>query len=136
MKTDMSGLEKLAFFLVFLMATLQGFYAFYAFFDPAAFATLRGTDLLVIGDADWVKIYASRTLFIALILFYLLIRKKYKILKMAALFGTMMPVVDAFLAYQSAAPNFTVIKHVLTILYLLLTYWLLSVVIKRQQHDE
>ena len=125
--------EKLGYVLVLLMAMIQGFYAIFAYVDPAAFATIRGTDLVVAGDADWVIIYASRTLFIALITGYLLHSRSYKILMWAALFGVVMPVADVLLAYQAQAPLKVVIKHLATIVYLLVTFFVLRVVVNKQQ---
>ena len=124
--------EKIAIALVFLMALLQGIYAIYAYMDPQAFSLLRGTELFVSGDADWVKIYASRTLFVALIIGYLLILREYKILVWASLFGTVMPVMDGLLAYQAGAENVVVYKHVATAVYLLITFLVLKRVVKHE----
>lgn len=123
-----SGYQKLkiaGFILVALMAILQGFYAVYAFIDPTAFAVLRGTELFVAGDSDWVKIYASRTLFIALVIGYLLYLQNYSALKWAAIFGLVMPVADVVLAYQALAPMQVMIKHVATAVYLLVVFCVL-----------
>lgn len=61
-------MAKIGGFLVFLMAALQLAYALYAYIDPAAFSLTRGTELFDAADSDWVRIYASRTLFVALII--------------------------------------------------------------------
>jgi hypothetical protein len=124
--------EKIGITLVFLMALLQGIYAIYAYMDPQAFSLLRGTELFVSGDADWVKIYASRTLFVALIIGYLLILREYKILVWASLFGTVMPAMDGLLAYQAGAENVVVYKHVATAAYLLITFLVLKRVVKHE----
>lgn len=139
--TTRSPLEKTGIVLVFTMALLQGVYALYAFVDPSAFALLRGTSLLFSGDADWVRIYASRTLFVALIIGYLLYQRHYGILAWAALFGTVMPITDAFLAYQAHAAEIVVYKHIATLVYLLLTVFVLNKVKTKQsqpshQHKE
>jgi hypothetical protein len=118
--------------LIFLMALLQAAYAIYAYLDPQAFALLRGTELFASEDADWVKIYASRTFFVALIIGYLLIIQEYKILVWASLFGTVMPATDAFLAYRAGAENIIVYKHVATIVYLLITFSVLKLVVKNE----
>jgi Domain of unknown function (DUF4267) len=123
--TTRSPLEKTGIVLVSTMALLQTVYALYAFFDPSAFALLRGTSLLFSGDADWVRIYASRTLFIALIIGYLLYQRHYGVLAWAALFGTVMPITDALLAYQAHAAEIVVYKHIATLVYLLLTVFVL-----------
>ena len=125
-------IEKVGMTLVFLMALLQGIYAIYAYIDPQAFSVLRGTKLFISGDADWVKIYASRTLFVALIIGFLLFIREYKILVWASLFGTVMPAMDGLLAYQAGAESVVVYKHVATAAYLLITFFVLKRVVKNQ----
>ena len=125
-------LKKTGFVLVLLMALLQAFYALYAFIDPAGFAEVRGTTLYSAQDADWVQIYASRTLFIALIIGVLLYLQNYTLLICAALFGIVMPATDAWLAYQSGAANAVVGKHVATIAYLVITLRILLTVRRRE----
>ena len=87
------------------------------------------------GDTDWVQIYASRTLFVSLIIGLLLYLKNYKILVWAALFGTVMPITDAYLAYEAQAENKVVYKHIATVAYLLITFYLLKLVAKNNQND-
>ena len=115
------------------MVLLQGGYAIYAYIDPASFAILRGTELVVVGDGDWVKIYASRTLFVALIIGYLLFSRNYRILVWASLFGAVMPITDAILAYQAQAPDKVVLKHAVTVVYLLATSFVLQVIVRKQE---
>lgn len=86
--------EGLAQCMVAAMALLQLYFALSAYFDPTAFSVSRGTPLLDNGDGDWVQIYASRTLFIALFLGVLLLRREYSLLARAASLGTVMPVTD------------------------------------------
>ena len=116
--------------LVLLMGLLQGVYAIYAYIDPAAFAILRGTDLVALGDTDWVRIYASRTLFVSLIIGFLLYAKNYKVLAWASLFGMVMPITDAFLAYEAGAVDKVVYKHIATTVYLLVIFFVLNFVAK------
>jgi hypothetical protein len=120
-----STLEKTGWVLVFLMAALQLVYAVYAYVDPAAFSATRGTALFDPGDSDWVRIYASRTLFVALIVGYLLVARQFRILAYASLFGMVMPVTDALLAWQAAAPTAVVLKHVATAVFLATTFFVL-----------
>jgi hypothetical protein len=126
-------LERIGVALVSLMALLQAVYAIYAYLDPQAFALLRGTELFVPDDADWIKIYASRTMFVALIIGFLLIIREYNILVWASLFGTVMPATDAFLAYQAGAESVVVYKHVATVVYLLITFSVLKIVVKNEK---
>lgn len=123
-------IERIGFTMVLLMALLQAVYAVYAYLDPQAFSQLRGTELFLAGDSDWVKIYASRTLFVALIIGFLLFIREYKILAWASLFGTAMPITDALLAYQANAESIVVYKHVATVMYLLATFVILKSVVK------
>ena len=125
-------LERVGWFLVFLMALLQGVYAGYAYLQPEAFSILRGTELVAAGDTDWIQIYASRTLFIALVVGYLLYQKNYRILIWVALFGAVMPLTDAYLAYEAQAPSKVVFKHLATLAYLLVTSFILSLVVKNK----
>ncbi len=126
--------EIVGFVMVLLMAVLQGFYAVYAYLDPIAFSELRGTSLLA-GDEDWVQVYASRTLFIALLIGCLLYLKHYKILMLTALLGIVMPLTDGVLAYMSLAPTKVVTKHALTVIYLLVTSFVLYRLVYRQALD-
>lgn len=127
-------LERVGISLVFMMALLQASYAIYAFLDPQAFSLLRGTELFDSDDADWVKIYASRTLFVALVAGFLLMIKEYKILVWVSLFGTVMPATDAYLAYQAGAESVVVYKHVATILFLLIIFSVLTLVVKNEKN--
>ncbi len=122
----MRKIEVMASVMVGLMAILQAVYGVYAYLDPAAFSELRGTHLFSAGDSDWVGIYASRTLFVALIIALLLIRKEFNLLMWAALFGTVMPITDAWLAHLAGAESAVVYKHLATIVYLLATSFLLK----------
>jgi len=60
----------------------------------------------------------------------LLYLKHYKILVWAALFGTVMPITDAYLAIEAHAENKVVYKHIATVIYLLITSFLLNRVVK------
>ena len=119
--------RKTGLALVLIMTLIQAFYAIFSYVDPAAFAALRGTELFSPMDSDWVKIYGSRTLFITLLLGYLLYIRNYSVLMWCALLGTVMPITDGFLAYQAQAPFQVVAKHIATVVFLLVTYFVLKV---------
>lgn len=133
-KKESKALRTTAMLLVLLMAGLQLAYALYAFVDPAGFSLLRGTELFAAGDSDWIRIYASRTLFIALIIGYLLYRKHFGILAVASLLGTVMPITDAWLAYQASAVDEVILKHVATALFLIITFAVLRSGVRRGQN--
>jgi len=127
-----SSLEKVALVLVLLMMLLQGFYGVFTYVDPVSFSLIRGTELFSTMDADWVIIYGSRTLFITLILGYLLYVRHFKVLMWAALFGTIMPITDALLALEAQAPLKVVFKHVATVVYLVITCLVLNKVVAQK----
>jgi len=129
-------MKKTAYILVLLMVLLQAFYAIFAYVDPVAFAKVRGTVLASSTDIDWVKIYASRTMFVALIIGTLLYFREFKLLVWAALLGTVMPLTDGYLAYQAGSEFGVVAKHVATIIYLTVTAFVLSKVIALEKADE
>jgi hypothetical protein len=59
----------------------------------------------------------------------LLVLQEVSLLRWISLLGVVMPLSDAVLAYQSAAPNSIISRHLVTVVYLLatfavLTYWL------------
>lgn len=127
--------SKVGVVLVLTMALLQGFYAVFSYLDPAGFAVVRGTELFSSMDTDWVRIYGSRTLFIALILGYLLHIRNYSVLMWCALFGTVMPITDGFLAYEALAPFKIVFKHIATVVFLLVTFFVLKVAIRNTSNE-
>jgi hypothetical protein len=125
----MSNLERTGVVLVFLIILLQGFYGTFAFLDPAMFSVVRGTELFSEMDADWVKIYGSRTIFITLIFGYLLYTRNYIVLMWGALFAVVMPITDGLLAFEDQAPFKVVAKHIATIVYLLIIVFVLKKVV-------
>ena len=129
MTNKSSRLEKVGFVLVALIVLLQGFYGTFAFIDPEMFSVVRGTELFSGMDADWVAIYGSRTIFITLIFGYLLYTRNYVVLMWGALLGVIMPITDGLLAYEAQAPLKVVAKHVATIVYLLVLFFVLKKVV-------
>lgn len=132
-RKESSALRTTGMIFVLLMAGLQLAYALYAFADPAGFSIVRGTELFAAGDTDWIRIYASRTLFIALVVGYLLYLRQFGILAVASLLGTVMPVTDAWLAYHASAGGVVILKHVATALFLIATFVILRSVVRRGQ---
>jgi hypothetical protein len=129
MTNKSTKLEKVGFVLVALIVLLQGFYGTFAYIDPSMFSIVRGTELYSNMDADWVAIYGSRTIFITLIFGYLLYTRNYAVLMWGALFAVVMPITDGLLAYEAQAPFKVVAKHVATILYLLIIFFVLKKVV-------
>jgi hypothetical protein len=136
MNTDITTVRAFSwrtvgFWLVLAMALLQMFYSIYAFTSPVEFASYRGSGLTPGGDTEWVRIYSSRTLFVAMMLGLLLLLQEVFLLKWISLLGIVMPLSDAALAYQSAAPNSIISRHLATVVYLLVTFAALAYWLKR-----
>jgi hypothetical protein len=125
----MSNLERAGFVLVFLMILLLGFYGTFAFLEPALCSVVRGTERFSDMDRHWVKIYGSRTIFITLIFGYLLYTRNYIVLMWGALFAVVMPITDGLLAFEAQAPFKVIVKHIATIVYLLIIFFVLKKVI-------
>jgi len=129
MNIKSTKLEKVGLILVLMMTLLQGFYGTFAFIEPSMFSNVRGTELFSTMDADWVNIYGSRTIFIASVLGYLLYTRNFHALLWCTLFGVIMPISDGLLAYQAQAPFSVVLKHILTIVYLVITFFVLRKIV-------
>ena len=136
MNTDITTVRAFSwravgFWLVLAMALLQMFYSIYAFTSPVEFASYRGSRLTPGGDTEWVRIYASRTLFVSMMLGLLLLFQEVPVLKWISLLGIVMPLSDAALAYQNAAPISIISRHLATVVYLLVTFAVLTYWLKR-----
>lgn len=110
------------FWLALLMGLLQALYALLAVADPGAFASYRGTPLAPDGGAGWVYTYASRTLFIAMMVGFLLARRELATLRWFALLGLVMPASDALISYDAGASTLVVARHGATVIFLLTTF--------------
>lgn len=125
--------RSIGFWMALVMGLLQAFYALQAFADPGAFALYRGTPLVVGGDAGWVHTYASRTLFVALTIGYLLVRRDLVTLRWVALLGLVMPVSDAVIAHNAGAPMSIVARHVGTMVFMMVAFMALGSWTKRSR---
>jgi hypothetical protein len=125
--------RSVGFWLALVIGLVQAFYAVQAFIDPIAFAEYRGAPVAAAADVEWVRIYASRTLFVAMVIGFLLWRRDLATLKWVALLGTVMPIGDAILAYQAEAPTAAVLRHVATVIYLVVTFWALHAFTSRDR---
>jgi Domain of unknown function (DUF4267) len=132
MKEMNGNLEKVGFILVLLMILLQFFYGIFAYLEPTLFSEVRGTELFSNKDLDWVVIYGSRTMFLSMLLGYLLYTRNYTVLMWGALFGVVMPITDGVLAYEAQAPFKVVAKHIATIVYLLIVFFVMKKVVARK----
>lgn len=113
--------RTVGFWMAVPMAALQAFNVVRVVLDPEGFAAYMGAPLAAVGDAPWVLIYGLRTAFIALLVTVLLVRLDLNALKWTAFAGLVMPLGDAWIAYQAGAETATTARHVAIAAYLLLT---------------
>ena len=114
------------YWLALIMALLQAAYAVQAFADPGALADFRGMSVDDPASISWVYAYGSRTLFVALVVMVLLVRRDLATLKWVAIVGMVMPLGDALVALRTEAPMAVVLRHGATAIYLLVTFALLT----------
>jgi hypothetical protein len=108
------------------MALLQVAYALQAFVDPVALADFRGMSADDPASISWVYAYGTRTLFVALVVMVLLVRRDLATLRWVAVGGVVTPLGDALVALRTEATMAVVLRHVATAIYLLVTFGMRS----------
>lgn len=108
---------------VFLVAYML-FNAIRAVQNPTAFATNYGVTPAP-GNNAFVLVYAIRALFLGLFGAALVLRRNFGALALFALVAVVMPLGDATLVGIAGGPTTTVIRHLLTAVFLLATWFLL-----------
>lgn len=93
--------------------------------NPAQFATYYGLSLTQPDNHAFVFVYAIRALFLGLFGLALLLRRQYPALAIYALVGVVMPLGDALLVAATGGPTATVIRHLLTAVFLFATWFFL-----------
>jgi hypothetical protein len=86
---------------------------------PVPFATYLGLPLADNGDADMVRVYGLRALFIGLAVAALLAMRDIPALAALMFSAVVMPVGDAVLTARAKAPKATIIRHVVIAILLL-----------------
>lgn len=108
---------------VFLVAYMF-FNAVRAVQNPTAFAMNYGVTLAP-GNNAFVLVYAIRALFLGLFGAALVLRQNFGALALFVLVAVIMPLGDAMLVSVAGGPTTTVIRHLLTAVFLLATWFLL-----------
>lgn len=96
------------------------------FLDEAGFARYFGLPLADGGDSGWTYVYASRTALLAGVALILLVRRELRLLSLYAALSVIGPGSDAITAANHDAAAGTIIRHVLTGVFLLLVAGLLA----------
>ena len=94
--------------------------------NPTAFAESFGIPLTDPNNTAFVFVYGIRSLFLGVFGLALLLSRNYQGLALFALVATVMPVLDAVLVAQQGGPTTTVLRHVATAGFLLLTWFFLN----------
>jgi len=92
---------------------------------PAAFPTYFGLPLANPGDIGFVRVYASRSIFIGLLAVALLVRRDLPVLTVFTLLAVPMPITDAIMVRRAGAGRATVLRHSAVAVFLLATSFLL-----------
>jgi hypothetical protein len=102
------------------------FNAVRAVVSPTDFAASYGTPLADPANDAFVLVYAIRALFLGVFGLVLLLRRDWRALALFALVGAIMPVGDAALVALKGGAAGTVIRHMLTAVFLVATWYLLQ----------
>lgn len=117
--------RSIGFWMAVIIAVMMAFNAWQAFTDPAGFATRFGLAGAADDDPGFVRVYASRALFLALVTAVLLALRQFRALGWFALVAVVMPVADAVQVSAAGGPQLIVVRHGFIATYLLVTGWLL-----------
>jgi predicted small integral membrane protein len=93
------------------MAVYMMYNAIQAWTDPQAFAMRLGLSAAAAEAEDWVRIYALRAAFIALLLAGLTLARLWRALFLLSVAALVMPLGDAWLTYSAGAPAGTFGRH-------------------------
>lgn len=112
------GVWMTIFLIVYIL-----FNAVRSVLNPADFAVSFGLPLTSVGGSGFVFVYAIRALFLGLFGIALLVRRNYSGLALFVLVASVMPIGDATLVSLAGGPTGTVIRHIVTAGFLLLTWF-------------
>jgi len=121
-----SALVRIGYGMSLLIALWMGVNTLRAFLAPEAFARNFGLGVTSGTDLAFVQVYGLRALFLGAFALFLILRRDARTLGWFALIATIMPVGDALLVAQAAAPPEVIARHAAIAVYLLVTSALLS----------
>jgi hypothetical protein len=124
--SPMNVAGRLGVALVVLMAIYMAFNTFQAWGAPVAFADRLGLPITGAESEGWVRVYALRAAFIALLLGGLVLARQWRALSLFAFAALIMPLGDAWLTYNTGAPIAIFGRHIALIGVIALAAFLLS----------
>ncbi len=125
--------RSLAVWLTALIAAMMAFNAWQAFADPAGFAARFGLVGAADADAGFVRVYAARALFLALVTAVLLGLRQFRALGWFAGVAVVMPIADAALVSAAGGPGSIILRHTIIAIYLVAAAWLLLRLADKQE---
>lgn len=125
--------RSVAVWLSALIAVMMVYNAWQAFAAPTAFAARFGLAGAADADAGFVRVYAGRALFLALVTAVLLALRQFRALGWFAGVAVVMPVADAALVSAAGGPSSIVVRHVVIAAYLVVTAVLLLRLADKQE---
>jgi hypothetical protein len=93
------------------MAAYMLFNAIQAWTGPFAFADRLGLPITSAEGAGWVRVYALRAAFVALLLGGLILARQWRALFLLAVAALIMPLGDFWLTFNAGAPAATYSRH-------------------------
>lgn len=110
--TVMNLAGRIGVALATAMAAYMIFNAVQAWASADAFAVRLGLPLASMEAEGWVRIYALRAAFIALLLAGLVLARQWRALFLFAVAALVMPLGDAWLTYNAGASGPTYVRHI------------------------
>jgi hypothetical protein len=95
------------------MAAYMMFNAAQAWIDPQAFASRLGLAAAASDSEAWVRIYALRAAFIALVLSGLALSRLWRAMFLLSVAALIMPLGDALLTFAAGAPVAVIGRHLM-----------------------
>ena len=86
----------------------------------------REAEFREMGDTAFVQFYGLRCAFIAVMIATFLWLRNLDAMRWIALVGSPIPLADAWLAWQSSAPTFTIGRHIAIAIYIFVAFVVLS----------
>lgn len=118
--------RSVGFWLCVIMGLAQALNAVRSFVEPIGFAVYMGAPLANPVDTAFVQIFGLRCAFIAAVIATFLWLRNLDAMRWIALVGWPIPLGDAWLAWQAAAPAFTIGRHIAIAAYILIAFVVLS----------
>ncbi|MDX2077503.1 MAG: DUF4267 domain-containing protein [bacterium] len=118
--------RSIGVWMAIILIVYQLFNFIRALLNPIEFASSFGVSLDADSNNAYIIVYAIRTLFIGLFGLALVVNRKWDILTLYALIAVVIPLGDALIVALNGGASGTIVRHVLTALFVLATWFMLQ----------